>query len=76
MHTVLRNWLGRDNIWFGSVPYTGIGHCLGPKGNGVSPEERRDEGPGPPDGEQDKQYSPSEEGGNMEQEEEGRKSQA
>jgi hypothetical protein len=59
-----------------SVPYAGIEQCLGPEGNGVSPEERRDGGPGPPDKEQDKQSSPSEEGGNMEQEVEGRKSQA
>ncbi len=33
-------------------------------------------GPGPPDQEQDKQSNPSKEGGNMEQEEEGTKSQA
>ncbi len=33
-------------------------------------------GPGPPDKEEDKQSTPSKEGGNMEQEEEGKKSQA
>jgi hypothetical protein len=33
-------------------------------------------GPGPPNKEGDKLSTPSEEGGNMEQEEEGRKSQA
>ncbi len=59
-----------------TVPYAGIGRCLGSKGNGVSTEEKGDGGPGPPDKKQDKQSSPSEEGGNMEQEEEGRKSQA
>ncbi len=58
------------------MPYAGIGRCPGPKGNGVSPEEKGDGGPGPPDKKQDKQSSPSKEGGNMEQDEEGRKSQA
>jgi hypothetical protein len=31
----------------GHVPYLGIGHCLGPEGNGVSLEEGRMEGRAP-----------------------------
>jgi hypothetical protein len=58
------------------VPNKGVGRCLGPEGNGVSPGEGGEGGPGPPDKEQDKQSSPSKEGGNVEQEEEGKKSHA
>jgi hypothetical protein len=58
------------------VPDTRVGHCLGPKGIGVSSGEGGEGGPGPPNKEEDKQSTPSEEGGNMEQEEEGRTSQA
>jgi hypothetical protein len=56
------------------VPYKGVGCCLGPERNGVSPGE----GGGrarPPFKERDKQSNPSKEGGNMELEEEGKKSQ-
>ncbi len=59
-----------------TVPYEGVGCCQGPEGNGVSPGEEDEGGPGPPDKERDKQSIPSKEGGNMEQEEEGKKSQA
>jgi hypothetical protein len=51
-----------------SVPYGGVGHCLGPEGNGVSSGEGGEGGQGPPDKERDKQSSPRKEGGNMEQE--------
>jgi hypothetical protein len=51
------------------------GHCLGPEGNGVSSGEGREGGPGPPGSREDKQSTPSKEGGNMEKEEEGRASQ-
>jgi hypothetical protein len=50
--------------------------CLGPEGNGVSPWEGGKGGPGPPDKEQKKKSSRSKEGGIMEQEEDGKKSQA
>ncbi len=60
----------------GSVPYKEVGSCQGPGGNGVRPGEGGKGGPGPPDKGRDKQSSPSKEGGNMEQEEEGKKSQA
>jgi hypothetical protein len=53
-----------------------VGHSLGPEGNGVSSGEGGEGGPGPPSKEEDKQSTPSKEGGNMEQEEEGRTSQA
>jgi hypothetical protein len=55
-----------------------VGHCLVPKGNGVNQGGGNEGGPGPPDGEQDKQLTASREGVNshMEQEEEGKKSQA
>jgi hypothetical protein len=59
-----------------TVPDTRVGHCLGPEGNGVGSGEGGEGGPGPPSKEGDKQSNPSKEGGNMEQEEEGRKSQA
>jgi hypothetical protein len=59
-----------------AVPYKGVGCCLGPEGNGVSPGEGGEGGPGPSDKERDKQCNPSKEGGNMEQEEEGKRSQA
>ncbi len=49
-----------------------VGHCLGPEGNGVSSGEGGEGGPGPPRREEDKQSTPSREGDNMEQEEEGR----
>jgi hypothetical protein len=58
------------------VPDTRVGRCLGPEGNGVSSGEGGEEEPGPSNKEGDKQSTPGEEGGNMEQEEEGRKSQA
>ncbi len=47
-----------------------------PEGNGVSSGEGGEGGPGPPDKKRDKPSTPSKEGGNMEQEEEGKKSQA
>ncbi len=59
-----------------TVPYRGVGRCLGPEGNGVSSVIRGEGGPGPQDKERDKQSNPSKEGVNMEQEEEGKKSQA
>jgi hypothetical protein len=58
------------------VPYGGVGCCLGPEGNGVSSGEGGEGGPGPSDKKQDKQSNRSKEGGNMEQEEEGKKSHA
>ncbi len=58
------------------MPDMETGHCLGPEGNGVSLEERGEGGPGPPEGREDKQSMLSEEGGNMEKEEEGRRSRA
>ncbi len=58
------------------MPYKGVECCLGPERNGVSPGGRGEGGPGPPEKELDKQSNPSKEGGNMEQEEEGKKSQA
>jgi hypothetical protein len=51
-----------------SVPYRGVGRCLGPEGNGVNSGEGGEGGQGPPDKERDKQSSPRKEGGNMEQE--------
>jgi hypothetical protein len=54
------------------VPYKGVGHCLRPEGNGVSPGEGGEGRSGPPDKRRDKQSSPSKEGGNIEQEEEGK----
>ncbi len=57
------------------VPDTRVGRCLDPEGNGVSSGEGDEGGLGPPDKEGDKQSTLSEEGGNMEQEEEGKKSQ-
>jgi hypothetical protein len=59
-----------------TVRYKGVGCHLGPEGKGVSPGEEGEGGPGPPDKEQDKQSSPSKEGGNMEWEEEVKRSQA
>jgi hypothetical protein len=59
-----------------SVPDKRVGRCLGPEGNGVSSGEGGEGGPGPPDKEGDKQSTPSKGRGNMEQEEEGRRSQA
>ncbi len=55
-----------------------VGCCLGHKGNVVDPGGGGEGGPGPPDGVQDKQLTASKEGVNssMEQEEEGKKSQA
>jgi hypothetical protein len=58
------------------VLYGGVGRYLGPEGNGVSSGEGGERGPDPLDKERDKQSNPSKEGGNMEQEEEGKKSQA
>jgi hypothetical protein len=59
-----------------AVPFKGVGCCLGPEGNGVSSREGGEGGPGPPDKEGDKQSNPSKKGGNMEQEEEGKRSHA
>ncbi len=56
------------------MPDTRVGHCLGPEGNGVSPEEGDEGGPGPLEKKGDKQSIPNKEGGNMEQEDEGKKS--
>jgi hypothetical protein len=53
-----------------------LGHCLGPEGIGVSLGEGGEGGPGPPECEGDKQSTPSKERGNMEKEEERRKSWA
>jgi hypothetical protein len=50
--------------------------CLGPEGNGVSSGGEGEGGPGPPRREEDKQSTPSMEGGNIVQEEEGRTGQA
>jgi hypothetical protein len=53
------------------------GRCfLGPERNGVSSGEGGKGEPGPPDKGRHKQSNPNKEGGNMEQEEEGKKSQA
>jgi hypothetical protein len=54
----------------------GAGHCLGPGENGVSLGERGERGPGPPENRKDKQSTLSEEGGNIEKEEVGRRSRA
>ncbi len=48
---------------------------MGPEENGASSGEGGDGGPGPPSGEGDKQSTPIKEGGNVEQEEEGRTGQ-
>ncbi len=54
------------------MPNMRVGHCLGPVGNGVSSGEGGEGGLGPPSREEDKQSTLSNEGGNIEQEEEGR----
>jgi hypothetical protein len=54
------------------VPDMGARRCLGPAGNGVSLGDGGEGGPGPPESREDKQSTLSEEGGNMEKEEEGR----
>ncbi len=58
------------------MPYGGVGRCLGHEGNGVSSGVGGDGRARPTDKERDKQSNPSKEEGNMEQEEEGKKSQA
>ncbi len=58
------------------MPNIRVGRCLGPEGNGVSSVDGSEGGPGSPSREEDKQSTPSREGGNMEQEEEGRMGQA
>jgi hypothetical protein len=58
------------------LPNIRVGLCLGPEGNGGSSGEVGERGPGPPSREEDKQSTPNKEGGNMEQEEEGRTGQA
>ncbi len=58
------------------MPNMRVGHCLGPEGNGVSSGEGGEGGPGPLSREEYKQSTPSKEGGNMEQEEEGRMGRA
>jgi hypothetical protein len=71
--------LKQKNIKFDtsiSVPNIRVGHCLGPEGNGVSSGEGGEGGLGPPSREGDKQSTSCKEGSNMEQEEEGRTSQA
>jgi hypothetical protein len=55
-----------------SARYKSGGALPGIWGNGVSSGEGGEGGPGPPNKEGDKQSNPSEEGGNMEQEEAGR----
>ncbi len=59
------------------VPDRKVGCCLEPEGHGVNPGKGSEGGQGPPNREQDKQSTASKEGGssNMEQEEEGKKSQ-
>ncbi len=58
------------------MPYKGVGRYLIPEGTGVSQGEGGEGGQGPLDKERDRQSSPTKEGGNMEQAEEGKKSQA
>ncbi len=58
------------------MPNMRVGRCPRPEGNGVSSGEGGEGGPGPPSKEEDKQSTPSKEGGNMEQEEEGRMGRA
>ncbi len=53
-----------------------VGRCLGPEGNGFSSAEGGEGGPGPPSRYEDKQSTLSKEGGNMEQEKEGRTGRA
>ncbi len=53
-----------------------VGRSLGPEGNEVRSGEGGEGGPGPPSREEDKQSTPNKEGGNMEQEEEGRTGRA
>jgi hypothetical protein len=62
--------------WLNIVPDIRVGHCLGPEGNEISSGEGGEGGPGPTDKKGDNQSAPSMEGGNTEQEEEGKKSQA
>jgi hypothetical protein len=59
-----------------SVPDMVAGRCLEPEGNGISFGKRGEGGPGPPGCRGDKRSALSEEGGNMEKEEEGRRSRA
>jgi hypothetical protein len=58
------------------VPDMGVGHCLGPEGNGVTLGEGGEGGPGPPGSKEDKQSVLSKGRGNMEREEEEQASQA
>ncbi len=58
------------------MPCKGEECCLEPEGNRVSLGEGGEGGPGPTDMERDKQSNPSKEGGNIEQEKKGKKSQA
>jgi hypothetical protein len=58
-----------------SVPDIRVGCFLGLEKNGVSSREGGKVGPGPPSGKKDMQSAPNKEGGNMEQEEEGRTGQ-
>ncbi len=51
-----KNILIQDRV---SVPDGGVGHCLGPEGNGVSSGEGGEGGPGHPDKKQDKQSLPA-----------------
>jgi hypothetical protein len=55
----------------GSVPYGGVGYCLGPERNGVSSGVGGEGGSGPSGEERNKHSNPSKEEGNMEQEEGG-----
>jgi hypothetical protein len=56
------------------VPDMGVGHCLGPEGNGVSSGEGGKGGPSPPGSREVKQLLLSEGKGNMEKEEKERAS--
>ncbi len=56
------------------MPDMGAGSYLRPEGNGVSLGERGEGGPGPPECRGDKQSTLSEEGVDVEKEEEGRRS--
>ncbi len=66
---------GRGKKITESVSDTRVGRCLGPEGNGASSREGGEGEPGPPVKSRDKLSTSSKEGGNMEQEKEGKKSQ-
>jgi hypothetical protein len=62
---------GHREVEIELVPNMRAGRCLGPEGTGVSLREGAEGGPGTPEGSEDKQSMLSEEGGNLEKEEEG-----